>query len=110
MTTTLTFTGHDRPGITAELLSALGDSVRVHDIEQLVVQGRLVLSVAVESDGVQDVASLASSLGLELDVASGCPDVVNRKAATALCVAASPRRSQPATATSNGSSGSPSTR
>jgi phosphoserine phosphatase len=86
MTTTLTFTGHDRPGITAELLSALGDSVRVHDIEQLVVQGRLVLSVAVESDGVQDVASLASSLGLELDVASGCPDVVNRKAATALCV------------------------
>lgn len=86
MTTTLTFTGHDRPGITAELLGSLGQSVAVHDIEQLVVQGRLVLSVAVETEDLQDVADLAARLGLELDVASQCPDVVNRKAASAVCV------------------------
>jgi phosphoserine phosphatase len=86
VTTTLTFTGHDRPGITAELLGALGSSVQIHDIEQLVVQGRLVLSVAVDSKGIDGVADLANRLGLELDVASECPDVVNRKAATALCV------------------------
>ena len=34
MNTTLTFTGWDRPGITAELLGSLGDSVEVRDIEQ----------------------------------------------------------------------------
>lgn len=86
MTTTLTFTGHDRPGITAELLGSLGSHVQVHDIEQLVVQGRLVLSVAVESDVLPDLGALAERLGLELDIATGCPDVVNRKAATAVCV------------------------
>lgn len=90
MTTTLTFTGHDRPGITAELLGALGPMVAVHDIEQLVVQGRLVLSVAVESTGLDGVPELATRLGLELDVASECPDVVNRKAATAVCVLMAP--------------------
>ena len=90
MTTTLTFTGHDRPGITAELLGSLGDRVQVHDIEQLVVQGRLVLSVAVETDGLPDIEDLAARLGLELDIAKECPDVVNRKAATALCVLMAP--------------------
>lgn len=90
MTTTLTFTGHDRPGITAELLGSLGDHVQVHDIEQLVVQGRLVLSVAVETDGLPDIEDLAARLGLELDVAAECPDVVNRKAATAVCVLMAP--------------------
>ena len=90
MTTTLTFTGHDRPGITAELLGSLGDLVQVHDIEQLVVQGRLVLSVAVETDGLPDIEELAARLGLELDIAKECPDVVNRKAATALCVLMAP--------------------
>jgi len=90
MTTALTFTGHDRPGITAELLGSLGDLVQVHDIEQLVVQGRLVLSVAVETDGLPDIEELAARLGLELDIAKECPDVVNRKAATALCVLMAP--------------------
>ena len=90
MTTTLTFTGHDRPGITAALLGSLGDLVQVHDIEQLVVQGRLVLSVAVETDGLPDIEELAARLGLELDIAKECPDVVNRKAATALCVLMAP--------------------
>lgn len=90
MTTTLTFTGHDRPGITAELLGALGDAVQVHDIEQLVVQGRLVLSVAVEAEDLDHLNGVASALGLELDITAECPDVVNRKAATAVVVVMAP--------------------
>lgn len=90
MTTTLTFTGHDRPGITAELLAALGGSVQVHDIEQLVIQGRLVLSVAVEASALDHLPGLAADLGLELDVTAECPDVVNRKAATAVVVVMAP--------------------
>lgn len=90
MTSTLTFTGHDRPGITALVLTALGDRVPVLDIEQLVVQGRLVLSVAVDADAVDGVAELARSLGLELDVTRECIDVVNRTAATAVVVMMAP--------------------
>jgi phosphoserine phosphatase len=86
VTTTVTFTGHDRPGITAEVLSALGKNVPVLDIEQLVVQGRLVLSVAVEGEGVDGVRDIAESLGLEVDITGECPSVVNRTAATALVV------------------------
>jgi phosphoserine phosphatase len=84
--TTLTFTGWDRPGITAQLLSALGEAIPVHDIEQLVVQGRLVLSVAVESVNVDVVSSLAADLGLAIDIRDECDDVVDRRSASALVV------------------------
>lgn len=90
MTITLTFTGHDRPGITAEVLGALGPSVPVRDIEQLVVQGRLVLSVAVDGDSADGVQALADRLGLELDITRECVDVVDRKAATAVVVLMAP--------------------
>ncbi|MCU0294736.1 MAG: phosphoserine phosphatase SerB [Candidatus Nanopelagicales bacterium] len=86
MNTTLTFTGWDRPGITAQLLSALGEAIPVHDIEQLVVQGRLVLSVAVESVNVDVVSSLAADLGLAIDIRDECDDVVDRRSASALVV------------------------
>ncbi len=86
MNTTLTFTGWDRPGITAELLSGLGDDVVVRDIEQLVVQGRLVLSVAVDTESVDGVRALAARLDMELDVTSECAAVVDRKSATAITV------------------------
>ncbi|HPJ19863.1 MAG TPA: HAD-IB family phosphatase, partial [Actinomycetota bacterium] len=86
MNTTLTFTGWDRPGITAELLGSLGDSVEVRDIEQLVVQGRLVLSVAVDTEDVDAVRGLATQLGLQLDVTSECAAVVDRQAASAIAV------------------------
>ena len=89
-TTTLTFTGWDRPGITAELLGSLGPDVVVRDIEQLVVQGRLVLSVAVETDSVDGVRDRARQLNMELDVTTGCADVVNRQSATALAVLMAP--------------------
>ncbi|MEZ5157320.1 MAG: phosphoserine phosphatase SerB [Candidatus Nanopelagicales bacterium] len=86
MNSTLTFTGWDRPGITAELLGALGETVVVRDIEQVVVQGRLVLSVAVDTDAVDQIAELASRLEMELDVSRGGADVVGRRAATAIVV------------------------
>lgn len=90
MTTTLTFTGWDRPGITAELLAGLGNTVAVSDIEQLVVQGRLVLSVAVETDSTEAVRELASRLDMELDITSECAAVVDRQAASAIAVLMSP--------------------
>ncbi|MEZ5119039.1 MAG: phosphoserine phosphatase SerB [Candidatus Nanopelagicales bacterium] len=86
MNTTLTFTGWDRPGITAELLGSLGDSVEVRDIEQLVVQGRLVLSVAVDTDDVDGVCDLAAQLDMQVDVTSECAAVVDRQAASAIAV------------------------
>ena len=86
MNATLTFTGADRPGITAELLGGLGDDVVVRDIEQLVVQGRLVLSVAVDTDSLDRVRALAARLNLQLDVASECDAVVDRESATAIVV------------------------
>ena len=89
-TTTLTFNGWDRPGITAELLGSLGPDVVIRDIEQLVVQGRLVLSVAVETDSVDGVRDRARRLNMELDVTTGCADVVDRRSATALAVLMAP--------------------
>ena len=89
-TTTLTFTGWDRPGITAELLGSLGPDVVIRDIGQLVVQGRLVLSVAVETDSVDGVRDRARRLNMELDVTTGCADVVDRRSATALAVLMAP--------------------
>lgn len=86
MRATLTFTGWDRPGITAEVLEALGGSVQVYDIEQLVVQGRLVLSVAADETGLDGVAALAERLGLELDVTRECSGVRDRTGATAIVV------------------------
>lgn len=91
-TTTLTFTGWDRPGITAELLGSLGAEVVVRDIEQLVVQGRLVLSVAVQTDSVDGVRDRARQLNMELDVTNQCADV-NRATATALTVLMAPELS-----------------
>ncbi len=91
MTTTLTFTGWDRPGITAELLTTLGDAVVVRDIEQLVVQGRLVLSVAVDADSFDGIRERAGRLNMELDVSSECTDVVDRRAATAIAVLMAPQ-------------------
>lgn len=70
MVTVMTLNGRDRPGVTSSFLAALGPHVDVLDIEQLVVRGRLVLSVAVEShtDVLQAAAAMADRLGLGLDV------------------------------------------
>ena len=47
----LTLSGLDRPGVTRQLFTALDDfPVTVDDVEQLVVRGRLVLSVLISVD------------------------------------------------------------
>ena len=41
-------TGRDRPGITAELMSVLAESsAHIHDVEQVLVRGRLSLDVLI---------------------------------------------------------------
>ena len=78
----VTLSGADRPGVTSALFTELSAfDVRVDDIEQLVVRGRLVLSVLL---GLNDDASttsgieaallkVADHLGMELDTRIG-PD------------------------------------
>ncbi|MFM8516199.1 MAG: phosphoserine phosphatase SerB [Actinomycetota bacterium] len=87
----LTVSGSDRPGVSSEIFRACGaHPVRVLDTEQLVIRGRLVLAVLLE--GVNDDADLgacaehireiASTLGMDIDVALGEPEKVaamNRK-------------------------------
>lgn len=78
----VTLSGADRPGVTSALFAELSlFDVRVVDIEQLVVRGRLVLSVLLGlQDDPQTVASLeralsgiAERLGMDIDTRIG-PD------------------------------------
>ena len=46
----ITLSGHDRPGVTKGLFTALDSSAIVLDIEQLVVRDRLVLTALVDID------------------------------------------------------------
>src|SRR5437899_1913182 len=72
----VTLTGHDRPGVTSALLTALSQhDVAVLDMEQVVIRGRLVLGVllskADEEAVRRTVSSVASGLGMDFDVAAG---------------------------------------
>jgi phosphoserine phosphatase len=73
----VTVTGRDRPGVTSALFASLGaHPVDVLDIEQVVVQGRLILGVlvtALPDDSALRVAvqKVAADLGLEIEVTSG---------------------------------------
>lgn len=50
----VTLSGHDRPGVTRRLFESLAAfDVAVDDVEQLVIRGRLVLSVLVSARGEQ---------------------------------------------------------
>jgi phosphoserine phosphatase len=67
-----TFTGRDAPGITAQLSRILAQSgARLDDVEQVVVQGFLVLGFAVETAAVdllvKELLFAAKALGLELE-------------------------------------------
>lgn len=69
----MTLSGNDRPGVTRRLFSTLAEHpVRVLDVEQLVVRGRLVLAVLVEVTG--DDAAMATTraavrrVGAQLDM------------------------------------------
>lgn len=68
----LTFTGNDAPGITAGITRILAAaSARLLDVEQVVVQGFLVLGFAVElpdrEQALKDLLFAAKDLGLELE-------------------------------------------
>ena len=68
----LTFTGPDAPGITARLTRVLGSfEARLLDVEQVVVQGFLVLGFAVEAADepalLKDLLFEARALGLHLE-------------------------------------------
>jgi phosphoserine phosphatase len=68
----LTFTGKDRPGLTARLFAALSAlDVDVLDVEQVVIRGRLLLGILVTAppdDGtLVELRTTATDLGLVLD-------------------------------------------
>ncbi|WP_286928992.1 MULTISPECIES: phosphoserine phosphatase SerB [Aeromicrobium] len=79
-TVLVTFSGPDRSGVSTRVFSALdAHDVEVIDVEQLVVRGRLVLSVLVtipdEVPGFEaDLASVGADLGLEVEVVHGTGD------------------------------------
>jgi phosphoserine phosphatase len=70
----ITLSGHDRPGVTKGLFTALDSSAIVLDIEQLVVRDRLVLTALIDLDSsllsqtTIDVTSLAAALDLEVSI------------------------------------------
>ncbi len=82
----LTLTGHDRPGLTTALFSALAaHPVTVDDVEQVVVRGRLVLGVLLGADdpaefpgAVATVEAVAEELDLDLEAAPGTGDGTGR--------------------------------
>ncbi|GAA3548971.1 phosphoserine phosphatase [Aeromicrobium flavum] len=79
-TALVTFSGPDRSGVSTRVFSALdAHGVEVIDVEQLVVRGRLVLSVLVTTpDDVPafeaDLAAVGAEMGLEAEVVHGTGD------------------------------------
>jgi phosphoserine phosphatase len=75
----ITLTGPDRPGVTSRLFGILAaHPLRVLDIEQVVIRGKLVLGVLLGCDSPPDltgihaaVSGLAADLGLEAEITAG---------------------------------------
>ncbi len=91
----LTFTGRDAPGITARITEVLaGAGARLHDVEQVVVQGFLVLGFAVafasresEERALKDLLFAAKQRGLSMEyapLAAAEPAARQRFAVTAI--------------------------
>jgi phosphoserine phosphatase len=82
----ITLTGRDRPGVTSRLFGLLaGFPLRVADIEQVVIRGRLVLGVLVACDEPPDLtglhrglSELAGDLGLDLEITTGSSEPPSR--------------------------------
>src|SRR5262245_29668300 len=76
----LTLTGPDRPGVSTALFESLAPfDLEVVDVEQLVVRGRLVLSVLVtrpDDDGhlADVVRDLGADLALDVEIEEGVGD------------------------------------
>ena len=75
----ITLTGPDRPGVTSRLFGILaGHPLRVLDIEQVVIRGKLVLGVLLGCDAPPDltgihaaVSGLAADLGMDAEITAG---------------------------------------
>jgi phosphoserine phosphatase len=75
----ITLTGPDRPGVTSRLFGILaGHPLRVLDIEQVVIRGKLVLGVLLGCDTPPDltgihaaVSGLAADLGMDAEITAG---------------------------------------
>ena len=88
----VTVSGDDRPGVTSALFDAIADvGAEVLDLEQVVVRGHLTLALLL-SAGPHDlrlrgvVASVASSLGMQVTVESGSGDNAPRRGGRAAVV------------------------
>lgn len=79
-TVLVTISGPDRTGVSSRVFSVLSrHDVEVIDVEQLVVRGRLVLSVLVTEPAdaaafSEDLSSAAAELGLEVEIVHGTGD------------------------------------
>jgi phosphoserine phosphatase len=75
----ITLTGRDRPGVTSRLFSVLSRfPLRVADMEQVVIRGRLILGVLAACEAEPDltaihrsVTTLATDLGLDAEITTG---------------------------------------
>lgn len=88
----VTISGDDRPGVTSTLFDAIADvGAEVLDLEQVVVRGHLTLALLLAA-GPQDlrlrgvVASVATSLGMQVTVESGSGDNAPRRGGRAAVV------------------------
>jgi len=88
----VTVSGDDRPGVTSTLFDAIADvGAEVLDLEQVVVRGHLTLALLL-SAGPQDlrlrgvVASVATSLGMQVTVEAGSGDNAPRRGGRAAVV------------------------
>lgn len=76
----ITFTGKDRPGVTASVLRRLAvTGVEVIDVEQIVLRGRLVLGILVTGPREwkklrADLEELGASLDMQVEVSRGQGD------------------------------------
>jgi len=74
VSTLVTVTGHDHPGVTAALMDVLTrHGATVEDIEQVVVHGRLLLGLVVSGEGSGEavfaaLATAAADLGVEVEL------------------------------------------
>ncbi|MHB1473466.1 MAG: phosphoserine phosphatase SerB [Dermatophilaceae bacterium] len=88
----VTVSGDDRPGVTSTLFDAIADvGAEVLDLEQVVVRGHLTLALLLAA-GPHDlrlravVASVATSLGMQVSVESGSGDNAPRRGGRAAVV------------------------
>ena len=88
----VTVSGDDRPGVTSALFDAIADvGAEVLDLEQVVVRGHLtlalLLSAGPQNSRLRDVvASVATSLGMQVTIESGSGDNAPRRGGRAAVV------------------------